>query len=35
MLTFKNEDARGVVTQNLGQQAARELGDLDFLPFPE
>ncbi|RSH90092.1 hypothetical protein EHS25_001425 [Saitozyma podzolica] len=35
MLTFKNEDARGIVHKNLGDPAVKELGDLDFLPFPE
>ena len=35
MLTFKNEDAEGVVRKNLGGEAVEELGGLDFLPFPE
>lgn len=35
MLTFKNEDARSVVKQSLGDQAAAEVEGLDFLPFPE
>lgn len=35
MLTFKNEDARGIVEKNLGSEALKELGELDFLPFPE
>ncbi|ORY35624.1 carbonic anhydrase [Naematelia encephala] len=35
MLTFTNEDARGLVEKNLGKEARAELGDLDFLPFPE
>jgi len=37
MLTFKNEDAAGVVKKNLGDEAVGDLkafGD-DFLPFPE
>ncbi|KAL2152223.1 hypothetical protein VTH82DRAFT_5407 [Thermothelomyces myriococcoides] len=37
MLTFKNEDAYGIVEKNLGQEAVEELKqrDLDFLPFPD
>jgi carbonic anhydrase len=35
MLTFKNEDAHGLVKQNLGDAAASEISGLDFLPFPE
>ena len=35
MLTFKNEDAHAVVEKNLGPEAKKELGALDFLPFPE
>jgi len=35
MLTFTNEDARGVVEKNLGKEAVQELGHLDFLPFSE
>ena len=35
MLTFSNEDARAVVAKNLGSEAAAELGDLDFQPFPD
>ncbi|KAK0635995.1 carbonic anhydrase [Bombardia bombarda] len=37
MLTFKNEDAYGVVEKNLGSQAVEELNKikLDFLPFPQ
>lgn len=35
MLTFKNEDARGVVAKNKGDVAAREVENLDFLPFPD
>lgn len=34
-MTFKNGDARGIVHTNLGDPAVKELGDLDFLPFPE
>ncbi|KAI9794338.1 MAG: hypothetical protein M1835_006640 [Candelina submexicana] len=35
MATFKNEDARGVVGKNLGQEAEHECKDLDFLPFAD
>lgn len=38
MLTFKNEDAAGIVRKNLGDEAVAELGTSfggDFLPFPE
>jgi len=35
MLTFKNEDARAVVKQNKGEEVAKEVADLDFLPFPD
>ncbi len=35
MLTFKNEDARGVVAKNLGAEAGKEVESLDFQPFPE
>lgn len=35
MLTFKNENAQGIVEKNLGPEARAELGNLDFLPFPE
>lgn len=37
MLTFKHEDAVGVVEKNLGSDAAQELKTKvpDFLPFPE
>lgn len=37
MLTFKNNDAAGIVRQNLGEEAVKELGKFggDFLPFPE
>ena len=35
MLTFSNEDARAIVGKNLGDEASKEVEDLDFLPFPE
>ena len=35
MLTFSNEDARGVVAKQLGDEAAQEVKSLDFQPFPE
>jgi carbonic anhydrase len=35
MLTFKNEDAHGIVKKNLGDEAGEEIKGLDFLPFPE
>ncbi|KIX02798.1 uncharacterized protein Z518_08741 [Rhinocladiella mackenziei CBS 650.93] len=37
MLTFKNEDAYGIVEKNLGSDAVAELNarGLDFLPFPD
>ena len=35
MLTFKNEDAHGVVAKNLGAEAQKEIGGLDFQPFPD
>lgn len=35
MLTFKNEDAHGLVGKNLGSEAANEIKGLDFLPFPD
>ncbi|KAI1618595.1 carbonic anhydrase [Exophiala viscosa] len=37
MLTFKNEDAYGIVEKNLGSDASAELKTrgLDFLAFPE
>jgi len=35
MLTFRNDDARSVVEKNLGSEAIKEIGDLDFLPFPD
>jgi carbonic anhydrase len=34
MLTFKNDDAHGIVKQNLGDAAADEIKGLDFLAFP-
>lgn len=33
MLTFTNEDAHSIVSQNLGATAAAEIATLDFLPF--
>lgn len=35
MLTFDNAAARSVVKNNKGDAAAKEVEDLDFLPFPE
>lgn len=37
MLTFKNEDATGIVKKNLGEEAVGELAAFqgDFLPFPD
>jgi carbonic anhydrase len=35
MLTFRNEDAHGLVKKNLGNAASEEIKSLDFLPFPE
>jgi carbonic anhydrase len=35
MLTFKNEDAHGIVNKNLGDEASEEIKGLDFLPFPD
>jgi carbonic anhydrase len=35
MLTFKNEDARGIVSKNLGAEAGKVVEGLDFQPFPE
>lgn len=37
MLTFKNEDAVGIVKKNLGEEAVRELDafNSEFQPFPE
>lgn len=35
MLTFKNEDAHGVVEKNLGAGGKDELAGLDFQPFPD
>ena len=37
MLTFKNEDAAGIVKKNLGEDAVKELESFkeDFLPFPD
>ncbi|KAL1619316.1 hypothetical protein SLS56_010154 [Neofusicoccum ribis] len=33
MLTFGNDDARGLVEKNLGKEAGEEVKGLDFLPF--
>lgn len=37
MLTFKNEDAAGVVRKSLGDEGVKSLAAFggDFLPFPE
>ncbi|KAI9709910.1 MAG: hypothetical protein M1820_002987 [Bogoriella megaspora] len=35
MLTFSNDDARGLVGKNLGPQAGQEVQTLDFLPFSD
>ncbi|KAK5017120.1 beta carbonic anhydrase clade D [Cryomyces antarcticus] len=35
MLTFKNEDVKGVVEKNLGSEAAAEVKSWDFLPFSD
>ena len=35
MLTFKNEDAKALVKQNKGDAGAKEVEDLDFLPFSD
>lgn len=35
MLTFGNDDARGLVEKNLGKEAGEEVKGLDFLPFPD
>jgi carbonic anhydrase len=35
MLIFKNEDAHALVKQNLGEEASKEIGSLDFLAFPD
>jgi carbonic anhydrase len=37
MLTFKNEGAVGIVRNNLGEEAVKELGGFggDFQPFPD
>ncbi|KAL1608172.1 hypothetical protein SLS60_003111 [Paraconiothyrium brasiliense] len=35
MLTFDNDTARGLVKKNKGDEAAKEVEDLDFLAFPE
>jgi carbonic anhydrase len=35
MLTFDNAAARAAVAKNKGGKAAKEVEDLDFLPFPD
>jgi carbonic anhydrase len=35
MLTFTDDVAHGVVKKKLGDEAAQEIKDLQFLPFPE
>jgi carbonic anhydrase len=35
MLTFDNAAARGAVKNNKGEAAAKEVEELDFLPFPD
>lgn len=35
MLTFTNEVAHGLVKENLGEEASKEIGELDFLTFPQ
>jgi len=35
MLTFKNEDIRGLLKERLGAAAGEAAGAIDFLPFPE
>ena len=35
MLIFTNDDAHGLVKKNLGDDAAKEISQLDFLPFPD
>jgi carbonic anhydrase len=35
MLTFTDDVAHGVVKSNLGSEAAKEIEELKFLPFPE
>ena len=35
MLTFSNQDAHGLVRENLGPRAVAEIGNLDFLPFSD
>ncbi|ORX96552.1 carbonic anhydrase [Clohesyomyces aquaticus] len=34
MLTFDNATASGLIAKNKGEQAAKEVEDLDFLAFP-
>jgi len=35
MLTFKNEDAHAAVRKQAGDEAAKAIEGLDFLPFPD
>lgn len=35
MLTFDNAAAKGMVKKNKGEAAAKEVEELDFLPFPD
>lgn len=35
MLTFDNATAKDIVKKNKGEAAAKEVEDLDFLPFPD
>jgi carbonic anhydrase len=35
MLTFDNPAAKEIVKKNKGEEAAKEVEDLDFLPFPD
>lgn len=35
MLTFDNPTAKDIVKKNNGEAAAKEVEDLDFLPFPD
>ncbi|OCK85498.1 carbonic anhydrase [Lepidopterella palustris CBS 459.81] len=35
MLTFDNAGARAAVAKNSGEEAAKEVADLDFLPFKD
>ena len=35
MLTFKNEDIKGLLKERLGDAAGAAADAIDFLPFPE